>query len=95
MSDKGPCNCEQAVELTEALEELALAVARDKFHSAGTPVGGAMTKATFTLEKYKDATIEANELELYKHASQDGTVENCRHCGCEWRCPDCDGKGKP
>ncbi len=23
--------------------------------------------------------------------TEDHTVERCRHCGCEWRCPDCDG----
>ena len=22
------------------------------------------------------------------------TVERCRHCGCEWSCPDCDATGK-
>lgn len=30
--------------------------------------------------------------ELDSRRANDGaTIETCRHCGLEWRCPDCDG----
>jgi hypothetical protein len=39
--------------------------------------------------------VECKWIQRYveEHTRDDVTVEACRHCGCEWVCPDCDGKG--
>ena len=40
------------------------------------------------------ALLIAYDNGLVKDTIAGRTMERCRHCGCEWLCPDCDGTGE-
>lgn len=70
----------------ESLLKITMAMGEAWVHCSGCKA------ASGTGRTRPEAAAAWNRRELDSKKADDGaTIETCRHCGLEWRCPDCDG----
>lgn len=65
-----------------------------RFYQSGCFVGMVKPEDVELIGGPEDVECKWTQKYVQEFQPEEGqTVESCRHCGCEWICPECDGKG--